>query len=610
MNTIRPKFIPQDVIAFLAMLGVSSVVLFANWDWHCSTIYPKYIPFFISVLLCVSSLFTAKNVNHTNLYFTYTDFLVVGFIIYTCIHSYISEAESSFKLINLILLGIMYLCLKMMFSGHQSYIKWICLFIIWGGIIECIWGMLQLYDFTHTYNRGYKITGSFFNPGPYAGYLVVIAPLALHYVLTLQKRLNSQLHKVLYYSSILFLISIVLLIPATFSRASWIALLVGVFYIVYIDTTIIKNIIAKFKRQSSVKKYLFIFLIALVLALCLFLFVSFKFGSATGRITIWMASLNYIFFDKGIWGAGLGHFPEAYGIAQSNFLAQYPLDSIHIRNSNFPEYCFNEFIQIAMELGLIGFILYIATLTSSVKSSIKSINTKGLIGMLLSFLVFSSFSYPFSLLPFSILLFTLLAALSAQTQQLSRIYFNSKFYAPKVLVITCVSVACIYFGYVKVEAIKEWNKIGNYPEVLQRKVYKSNYMKLSDQYYYLLGYGRLLSKTGKHSDATQIFNQAKRYSCDPYLYTECGLNNQKQRKYFEAENEYLKALKLVPNRIYPLYLLAKLHEEQFNYEQMLVYVRLLIEKKPKFRNKRSKELKEKALQLLEQYKDIEEFLNK
>lgn len=606
MNTIRPKFIPQDVIAFLAMLGVSSVVLFANWDWHCSTIYPKYIPFFISVLLCVSSLFTAKNVNHFNLYFTYTDFLVVGFIIYTCIHSYISEAESSFKLINLILLGIMYLCLKMMFSIHRSYIKWICLLIIWGGIIECGWGFLQLYDFTHTYNKGYKITGSFFNPGPYAGYLVVIAPLALHYVLTLQKRLNSQLHKVLYYSSILFLISIVLLIPATFSRASWIALLVGALYIVYIDTSIIKNIIVKLKRQSSVKKYLYVSLIALVLALCLFLFVSFKFGSATGRITIWMASLNYIFFDKGIWGAGLGHFPEAYGIAQSNFLAQYPLDSIHIRNSNFPEYCFNEFIQIAMELGLIGFILYVTTLICSVKSSIKSFNTKGLIGMLLSFLVFSSFSYPFSLLPFSILLFILLAALSAQTKQRSRIYFNSKFYAPKVLVITCISIVCIYSGYVKVEAIKEWNKIGNYPPHIQLKIYKQSYNTLSDQYYFLRGYSNLLSSMNKHEDAILVLTKSKRYSCDPNLFTQVGLHYQYQGNYAAAELEFNKALELVPNRIYPLLLLAQLYEEQSDIEKMTKYAKQVIEKKPKFRNKLSKDLKERALQLLERYRSFDE----
>lgn len=606
MNTIRPKFIPQDIIAFLAMLGVSSVVLFANWDWHCSTIYPKYIPFFISVLLCVSYLFIAKNVNHSNLYFTYTDFLVVGFIIYTSIHSYISGAESSFKLINLVLLGIMYLCLKIMFSIHRSYIKWICLLIIWGGIIEYIWGMLQLYDFTHTYNKGYKITGSFFNPGPYAGYLVVIAPLALHYVLTLQKRLNSQLHKVLYYSSILFLISIVLLIPATFSRASWIALLVGVFYIVYIDTTIVKNTIAKFKRQSSVKKYLSISLIALVVGLCLFLFVSLKFGSATGRITIWMASLNYILFDKGIWGAGLGHFPEAYGTAQSNFLAQYPLDSIHITNSNFPEYCFNEFIQIAMELGIIGFVLYITTLISSVKSSVKSVNTKGLIGMLLSFLVFSSFSYPFSLLPFSILLFTLLAALSSQTKLKSRIYLNSKFYAPKVLVITCISIVCIYSGYVKVEAIKEWNKISSYPPHIQLKIYKQNYNALSDQYYFLRGYSNLLSSMNKHEDAVLILNKAKRYSCDPILFTQTGVHLQHQGDYNAAEAEYNIALGLVPNRIYPLFLLAKLYEEQSDFEKTTKYAKQVIEKKPKFRNKLSKELKEKALQLLETYRDFEE----
>lgn len=38
------------------------------------------------------------------------------------------------------------------------------------GMVETVWGMRQLYGFTASGHSHYALTGSFFNPGPYAGY--------------------------------------------------------------------------------------------------------------------------------------------------------------------------------------------------------------------------------------------------------------------------------------------------------------------------------------------------------------------------------------------------------------------------------------------------------
>ena len=48
------------------------------------------------------------------------------------------------------------------------------------GIAEAFYGNLQLYGFYTSNNMLYRITGSFENPGPYAGFLAAILPLAVY----------------------------------------------------------------------------------------------------------------------------------------------------------------------------------------------------------------------------------------------------------------------------------------------------------------------------------------------------------------------------------------------------------------------------------------------
>ena len=69
-------------------------------------------------------------------------------------------------------------------SRFINIILWI---IILTGLVEAVWGLLQLYGFRRGFNSNFKITGSFFNPAPYAIYLAVIFPLALGMLLDSEK---------------------------------------------------------------------------------------------------------------------------------------------------------------------------------------------------------------------------------------------------------------------------------------------------------------------------------------------------------------------------------------------------------------------------------------
>ena len=52
------------------------------------------------------------------------------------------------------------------------------------GGIEAVWGLRQLYGYAVSNHSLYVLTGSFFNPGPYSGYLAMILPVCLHQWLT------------------------------------------------------------------------------------------------------------------------------------------------------------------------------------------------------------------------------------------------------------------------------------------------------------------------------------------------------------------------------------------------------------------------------------------
>ena len=48
------------------------------------------------------------------------------------------------------------------------------------GIIEAIWGLGQLYGVVLSRHDQFLLTGSFYNPGPYSGFLAMIFPIAFY----------------------------------------------------------------------------------------------------------------------------------------------------------------------------------------------------------------------------------------------------------------------------------------------------------------------------------------------------------------------------------------------------------------------------------------------
>jgi len=167
------------------------------------------------------------------------DCLILFYGVYALGTSYfVHSSEAVTKHILLLLVIVLYFYFKrfLSISGRHRYLP--VLFFIATGTVEAIWGLRQLYGFEYSQHALFKLTGSFFNPGPYACYLAVVVPAAFWYLL--RDRHCTQVRFRLRYwaiytrwaTALLTCTGALLVLPAAMSRASWLAALGGCAFVV------------------------------------------------------------------------------------------------------------------------------------------------------------------------------------------------------------------------------------------------------------------------------------------------------------------------------------------------------------------------------------------
>jgi hypothetical protein len=488
----------------------------------------------------------------------------------------------------------------------------ILFFIIITGLIEAFWGLRQLYGFTYSQHSLFKLTGSFFNPGPYAGYLAVIFPLALyHAVNNFDLKVNSQEFRIKsfrYLSSFLTLgsfilaaltiISILLVLPAAMSRASWLAVVAG--SLIVLAGCYYKHIKDYFTIHK--RKILPVGIVSCILLFAAFAGMYFlKKDSADGRALMWKMALYAV--KENPLGVGLGNFAGAYGEAQATYFAAEKGTETEELVAGNPEYGFNEYLQIAVEGGVVSLVIFFTILFFSLKSLIK--NRKfGIAGSMVSLLVFAFFSYPFSILPF-LIVFVFLLAMSVESSAKICTENKSKSAFIRKICVICVSIICIsvttfclYKEYPKYGAYKKWNTdkylytVGLHNDVVES--YEELYPLLNEQIQFLFEYAQSLSKTEQYAESNAVLLRAMQISCDPMLYNVMGNNLKAMGKYNQAENMYIRASHIVPNRHYPLYLLMKMYDETGQSEKAKDMAETLLNKPVKIPSTAIREMQDEA----------------
>lgn len=494
------------------------------------------------------------------------------------------------------------LCLnRKQYLPFSSIVTWVLIAL---GGIEAIWGLRQIYGFAVSHHSLYALTGSFYNPGPYSGYLAMIFPLCLHEWLNLKEKTErTWIEQGKYYMALGVMLLVLCVLPAGMSRSAWIATIISGVWVYGMHASLgskLKEIGKRYKR----KVVLTCIAGGIIFIMIVYLLFHLKATSANGRLFMWKISTLAI-AESPVIGHGTGNFVSAYGRAQENYFANEEYSEMEELVAGSPEYAFNEYLQIAVEYG-IPFLSVVSLVIGFCLWKGSSEGRIGLCGSVISVLVFAFSSYPMQITGFAVTFYFLLAACVIGRSRIILFLFISMM----------VLLGTSYWTNNQYDACKKWYhskmlyNIGAYQSV--KKEYEKLYADLRNRGAFLFEYGHCLHKLKEYDRSTMVLEEAMMHSNDPMILNIIGKNYQASGEYEKAEEYLIRSTHRLPGRIYPYYLLAKLYaESDYRYEEKLKQaIELVLTKEPKVQSMAIREMRKEMEELIVDYNKLSSNLKK
>ena len=572
------------------------------------------------------------------------------------------------------------------------FVVWV---IILTGLAEAIWGLMQLYGFRQSFNSNFKITGSFFNPAPYALYLAAVFPMALG-VWLYSSRLREEgavrqgaesrghgknsvfnfrkikenagrfysicgiLNLLARFLSLITMIAIILVLPATMIRASWLGILAGSAIALNYRYDLLRK--ARAMLTTPARKVFVVTGAIFITVLSVTGLYFLKKGSSTGKLLIWEVTLGKI-VEKPLFGYGTGRFEAEYNNWQAAYFKFHPevMDGPKGMVAGNTKYCFNEYLEMASEIGIIGLLLFLSVIASIVfgikngkmtttdarSATDNRMSPAGqmtaqpndyrmtreaqliLIPSLVSMLVMASISFPFYSIPTLIIFFLLLAILSSYIEgaHLSERLIRSSIIrcftkvstfqllnpptpsTPSPLstlstfsTLLTISVLLLllarqqYKAYYTFDESVMLYQTGSYEEACES--FSEVYSALQYTGSFLQYYGKSLNMNEKYPRSAEILGRTVHFTSDEILYTTLGDTYKALKRYSEAEEAYRHASYMVPHKLYPLYLLAMLYDETGQKEIAVTVARRVLNKEIKVETKAIDEIRTKMKSII------------
>ena len=475
---------------------------------------------------------------------------------------------------------------------HLSFptiVTWVL--IVLGGM-EAVWGLRQIYGLAASNHSLYALTGSFYNPGPYSGYLAMIFPLCLYEWLSLKEKTErTWAEQGKYYIALGVMLLILCVLPAGMSRSAWIAAAISGTW-VYGMRVSWGSRLKEFGRKYKKRLVLACIAGSVIIIVAGYALFQLKATSANGRLFMWKISSMAI-AESPVIGHGTGNFVSAYGRAQENYFANGEFSETEELVAGSPEYAFNEYLQVAVEYG-IPFLLVVSLVIVFCLWKGSSEGRIGLCGGVISFLVFSFSSYPMQIPGFAVTFYLLLAACAIGRSKVILFLFISMM----------ALLGTYYWKNNQYAACKDWYRskmlynIGAYQSA--KEDYGKLYPELANRGAFLFEYGYSLHKLKEYDNSTRILEEAMTHSNDPMILNIIGKNYQALGDYEKAEEYLIRSTHRLPGRIYPYYLLVKLYAEpQYLQPEKLKYAaEIVLTKEPKVQSTAVREMREEVKKLL------------
>ena len=423
--------------------------------------------------------------------------------------------------------------------GVKKLVVWS---LIAAGALEAVWGLLQVYGYEPSNHSLYALTGSFYNPGPYSGFLAMCLPLALHEWLE-GKRIGKHV-------ALVALVLMLVVLPSGMSRSAWLAALVASGYV-----------LGMHYREKVCRYWKYFCVGSLLLAVLGVGAYHWKKDSADGRLLMWKIAFTEVVVPWN--GVGWENVPGAYGLAQERYFASGKGTPQEERVAGAPEYVFNEYLQVGIAWGfpvMFAILLMVIILFSWGHRDRQF----GVCGGLFSLVIFAFASYPFQFLEF-------------------------------ILAFLALLVSCA-MGYrkvwVRVLALVLGIGIGVY---LAEHRPTKNARRMFEQ-------AHALHKAGQWHASIELLEETMKVSSDAMVLNIIGKNYQALGQPYLAESWFIRSTHRLPNRIYPYYLLAKLYAEHPKYfprEKLEWAVRMVLEKEAKVESTAIKQMREEVKDIMD-----------
>ena len=433
--------------------------------------------------------------------------------------------------------------------GNSFFIdmgRYVRVVIVWtliaAGVVEAVWGLLQVYGYEPSNHSLYALTGSFYNPGPYSGFLAMCLPLALHEWLE-GRRIWKHL-------ALVALVLMLVVLPSGMSRSAWLAALVASGYVWAMHYP---KAIARYWKAFLAGGLLFI-----LLGIGAY---HWKKDSADGRLLMWKIAFTEV---PATIGVGWENVAGAYGEAQERYFRQGKGTPQEERVAGAPEYIFNEYLQVGIAWGvpaLCGILMIVIVLFSWGHRS----RQYGVCGGLFSLAVFAFSSYPFQFLEFILAFLALLVACALG---------HRKLWVRWLALVLGIGLG-VYLS-------------ANRPTKNARRMFEQ---------------AHALHKAGEWQASTDLLKETMKVSSDAMVLNIIGKNFQAMGQPKVAEHWFVRSTHRLPNRIYPYYLLAKLyaeHPDVFPKEKLEWAVRMVLEKEAKVESTAIRQMREEVKKMLEE----------
>lgn len=523
----------------------------------------------------------------------------------------------SLKYFELLGLSVLYIVFKNALTKSFIYLM---LAVVAGGMLQAVYGAFQLWGYYDSPDSGFKMTGSFSNPGPYAGFLVAVFPVALGIYLfrkqcmerpifnkpisvpffnirITESAFDNIVQRVFFeYLPFAGILSMIIVLPSTQSRATWLAIAFSSVFLLngrYQYLSVVRNILDK-----GWKKLLVGALLLLSVGTGGYGLYHYRQGSADGRLLIWKVTSRMI--SNNLWtGVGYDRFKANYMDYQADYFKQHgETGEEWVAGDTY--YAFNELLELFSELGIIGIsllaVLVVLILELATKPPIGYLSIIALSG-LLSIITFGMFSYPGEILPIKVCLTLYVAVLFSKIplKPIISLALTPRLKGVLILAIMFIIGFTAQAGGRLTQAQKDWREAfrsyqdGSYAESVEE--YEKLYPSLKTNGEYLMNYGKALSMVGKHEEAVRMLKNARKYYSSTIIETTSGDSYKMLNQYDKAEAHYNRALDMIPSRFYPTYLLVKLYQESGDKEAAIHEAKRLLNRDVKVHSIAIEEIK-------------------